>query len=238
MGILQSIGTKLSERLARGDPGINKLDAACKLHDIEYSKHKDSESRAIADKELQSQAMKRVFAKDSKLSERATALAVSAAMGAKRTLSKIGGGITKSKQNKKRKTITLNRLIKNAKVALKKSKPETVQSAIKVAVASIKRLKKDKVVQSPRIIKLPPLVVGGILPLIPIFAGISALGSVVGSTASIVNAINQTNAAKKQLDEKKRHNKRMEGIAIGKGYYLKTMKNGSGYYLKTQAKNF
>lgn len=156
-------------------------------------------------------------------------------MGAKRTLSKVGGGITKSKQ--KPKTITLDRLIKNAEVALKKSKPETVQSAIKIAVASIKRLKKNKLVKSPRIIKLPPIVTGGILPLIPIFAGISALGSIVGSATGIVNAINRTGAAQKQLEEKKRHNKRMEDIAIGQGYYLKTSKNGTGYYLKTQAKN-
>ena len=29
-------GTKLTEPLARGDPGINPLDAACKDHDIAY----------------------------------------------------------------------------------------------------------------------------------------------------------------------------------------------------------
>lgn len=35
-------GTKLAERLARGDPGINKLDSLCKDHDIAYENHKDS----------------------------------------------------------------------------------------------------------------------------------------------------------------------------------------------------
>lgn len=231
IGNLQSIGTKLEKRLARGDPGINKLDAACKLHDIEYSKHSDSQSRSLADKELQSRALSRVFAKDSSMGERATALAVSAAMSAKR---KVGGGLTKSKQPK---TITLNRLIKNAKVAIKKSKPETVQSAIKVAVASIKKAKKGKRVKSSRIIKIPSVVTGGVLPLIPIFAGLSALGAIVGSTTAVVNAVNQTNAAQKQFDEKKRHNKKMEEIAIGKGYYLKPSKKGNGYYLKTNTKN-
>lgn len=186
----------------------------------------------MADKELQSKAVKRIFSKDATLGERATALAVSAAMGAKRALSKIGGGLKRGQ-----KTITLNRLIKNAKVAIKKSKPDTVQSAIKAAVASIKKLKKGKKVRSPRIIKLPPTVSGGVLPLIPIFAGLSALGSVAGSTAGIVNAINTANAAQKTLEERKRHNKRIEDIAIGKGYYLKTSKDGKGYYLKTQSKN-
>lgn len=215
------------------------MDAACKLHDIEYSKHIDSKSRSLADKELQKQAVKRVFAKDATLGERATALAVSAAMGAKRALSRIGGGIqTKSKRPKKTKTtrptITLNRLIKNAKVAIKKSKPETVQSAIKVAVASIKKIKKGKEVKTPRVIKLPPTVSGGVLPLIPIFAGLSALGSIVGSATGIVNAINQANAAQKSLEEGKRHNMQMEEIAIGKGYYLGTSKDGNGYYLKSK----
>lgn len=45
-------GTDLQRRLSRGDPGINKLDAACKLHDIAYSKFKDSKNRSVADKEL------------------------------------------------------------------------------------------------------------------------------------------------------------------------------------------
>ncbi|WP_221935836.1 hypothetical protein, partial [Klebsiella pneumoniae] len=34
-------GTKLKHRLARGDTGINKLDEACKEHDIAYSKYSD-----------------------------------------------------------------------------------------------------------------------------------------------------------------------------------------------------
>ena len=35
-------GTKLSKRLTRGDPGINKLDSACKDHDIAYSKNREN----------------------------------------------------------------------------------------------------------------------------------------------------------------------------------------------------
>ena len=35
-------GTKLKARLARGDPDINPLDAACKEHDIAYSKNRNN----------------------------------------------------------------------------------------------------------------------------------------------------------------------------------------------------
>lgn len=219
----------MKKRLARGDPGINPLDAACKEHDIAYSKYKDTKSRTEADKILQQEASKRVISRDASLGERATAMAVSAAMGAKRALSKVGGGLSKRNGVK---TITFNRLVKDAKTAIKRVKPDNVQAAIKVAVASIKKLKKGKRVKSPRIIKLPPIVSGGVLPLIPIFAGLTALGSFVGSSTGIISAINRAKEAQNTLEERKRHNARMEDIAVGKGYYLKTMKNGKGYYLK------
>lgn len=44
--------TKLEKRLKRGDPGINRVDKACKKHDISYSKTKDTKERHIADEEL------------------------------------------------------------------------------------------------------------------------------------------------------------------------------------------
>ena len=34
-------GTHLEKRLARGDPGINRLDRIAKAHDIDYGKAKD-----------------------------------------------------------------------------------------------------------------------------------------------------------------------------------------------------
>jgi hypothetical protein len=37
--------TKLDKRLARGDEPVNKLDAACKEHDIFYRDHKDTNER-------------------------------------------------------------------------------------------------------------------------------------------------------------------------------------------------
>jgi len=87
----------------------------------------------------------------------------------------------------------------------------------------------------PRIIPIPKS--GGILPLLPIFAGLSALGSVAGGAAGLVKTINDVRVAKKQLQETMRHNKAMEqqqipSKQIGDGLYLKPYKQGFGLYLK------
>lgn len=81
-------GTKIAKRLARGDKGINPLNEACKLHDIEYSKFKDSENRRHADKDLAERAWCRFKAKDASLGKKAVAWAVTTTMKAK---SKIKG---------------------------------------------------------------------------------------------------------------------------------------------------
>lgn len=106
-------GTKLEERLKRGDPGINALDRACKEHDIAYSKYSDSTNRAKADSSLGGQAWRRFISSDATLSERAAALAVSAAMKVKTAVGggkrkrrgkkplKRGGNVTRRKPNKK-----------------------------------------------------------------------------------------------------------------------------------------
>ena len=79
-------GTKLGERLARGDHGINELDEACREHDIAYARYTDNEHRRIADRILAEKAWQRVKAWNSGVSERAYAAAVAAAMKAKSTL--------------------------------------------------------------------------------------------------------------------------------------------------------
>ena len=45
-------GTNLKKRLPRGDVGINKLDEACKKHDIAYSKATSKKAVRKADKKL------------------------------------------------------------------------------------------------------------------------------------------------------------------------------------------
>lgn len=254
-------GTKLKKRMERGDPGINKLDVACKEHDIAYNNHNDSSERAIADKMLQTEAMKRALSTDASIGERAAALGVAAAMKAKRTLTGQGigrknikmticrcgsgsksCGCSKHKKKKQKKNeITFASLIKHAKVAIKRSKPDSVDSAIKIAVRSVNKAKKGNEIKSPRTIKMPPIS-GGVLPLIPIFAGLGALGSIVGSAASVANAINQTKKAQEELAENQRHHANIEAIAIGKkksgkGFYLRPHKNGSGFYLSPYSKN-
>ena len=97
-------GTKLQKRLARGDQGINPLDAACRDHDIAYSRSNNLAERHAADKILARKARGRVIASDSTLSEKAAATTVWAAMNAKR---KMGMGLktkmkTKAKKNTKK----------------------------------------------------------------------------------------------------------------------------------------
>lgn len=244
-------GTNLKKRMNRGDQGINQLDAACKQHDIAYNTYSESSERGVADKILQEAAMKRVTANDSSLGERAAALSVAAAMKAKRVLTGQGigrkdirmtdKGFHKKKCDRNENELSFAALIKNAKVAIRRSKPDTIDSAIKIAVRSIKKSKEGKEIKSPRTIKMPPIS-GGVLPLIPIFAGLGALGSIVGSTAGVANAISQAKKAQEDLIESKRHNTMMEAIAIGKkkggkGFYLRPHKNGSGFYLAPYAKN-
>jgi len=100
-------GTHLEKRLARGDRGINPLDAACREHDIAYSHSNDLAERHVADKILAEKARKRIIARNSTLGERAAAAAVWAAMKAK---TKIGMGMktkmkTKVKTKKKTKRV-------------------------------------------------------------------------------------------------------------------------------------
>lgn len=238
-------GTKLEKRLARGDPGINPLDVACKQHDMAYTEHSSTDDRYLADKQLQKAAMKRVFSKDASFGERATALGVAAAMKAKRTLTSrtktTGKGLTSEGKCCKKKQISFQKLVQDAKIAIKKSKPENIESAIKVAVASVKKTKRGKKVKKPRIINLPSRS-GGVLPLIPIFAGLSALGSIAGTTTSVISALNRVKEAERMLHENQRHNQTMEAIAIGNkksgtGFYLSPYKSGDGFYLSPFPKN-
>jgi hypothetical protein len=94
-------GTKLSERLARGERGINELDEACREHDIAYAAYKDNERRRIADRKLAEKAWERVKAWNSGVGERAYAAAVAAAMKAKSTL---GSGLCCGRRRKRKTT--------------------------------------------------------------------------------------------------------------------------------------
>lgn len=232
-------GTKLSKRLARGDPGINPLDQACKVHDIAYEKYSQGPERYKADQLLAKRAWERVKAKDSTIQERVTALGVSAAMRTKMGLSKLGGKLPKSMKAKKVKT-TLNKLIRESRKAMKKMNPKCLKSAVLIALKKLKRTPKVGI-KRPRVIPIPKT--GGILPLVPIFAGLSALGALAGGASSVIKTINEAQQAKQLLGESQRHNRMMEAVVIGKhakgdGMYLKPYKKGYGLYLNPyNAKN-
>lgn len=236
-------GTNLEKRLERGDTGINKLDEACKEHDIAYST-KNNANKRTADKQLISKAWKRVKSRDAKIGERTAALAVTGLMKIKSGIDKISGGGKIKSANSKRDNNLLSIAIQKATDSLNKNQYKDTSKAAKVALKAaktvIKSNKSNKRVKF-RIIPVPKT--GGILPFrIPLFAGLSAVGSLAGGTAAIINAVNSTKSAIKQLNEKELHNQTMKAISIGNktagdGLYLKPYKNGLGIYLKPQPKN-
>lgn len=150
---------------------------------------------------------------------------------------KLGLGI------KKKKVAFRQGVVTKARDALKKLKVDDIKEGAEIALAAAKHAVKQiggkKKIRTPRVIPIPKT--GGILPLIPaILAGISAIGGLSGGAASIAKAVNDVKAAKKQLEEAKRHNQTMEAIALGRkgsGLYLKPYRSGLGLYLK-QSKNF
>ena len=45
-------GTHLKKRLARGDPGLNRLDRITKAHDVDYDKAKNLQDKWVADRKM------------------------------------------------------------------------------------------------------------------------------------------------------------------------------------------
>lgn len=265
-------GTKLKKRLARNDPGINELDRACKQHDIAYSQSNDVAERNRADDILAGKAWQRFKSKDASVGERAAALSVSGIMKAKSAMgagmkikarkgarkAKIGGAKSKKARGSgirfKTKRVSVPKAfraaVKQAKSAIQAHKPNTLSGAAELALQTAKaairvhKIPKRNVAPGlPRVIPVPKI--GGLVPLVPIFAGLSALGALMGGSAGVVNAVTSANKAKKDYNELKRHNQSMEAIALGRqnrktgsGLFLKPYKNGLGLYLTPyQTKN-
>lgn len=107
-------------------------------------------------------------------------------------------------------------------------KPQTLSEAVRVAMKTARK-NNLKSVNTPRIIQIPKT--GGVLPLIPLFAGLSALGALSGGAAGIAKAVGDVRNAKQQLHEAQRHNRTMEAIAMGKGVFLRPYKQGLGLFL-------
>lgn len=210
-------GTRLRERLLRGDRGINQLDNACMQHDIAYDNSNNLEDRHKADLELMKMAKQRMKSKNAGKGEKLASWFVSKVM---KTKVKHGAG-----------TKSFKSMVSTIRSRLKKLKPQTNSKAIKIAYSAAKKLiKTNKNVRLPRVIPIPKT--GGILPLIPIFAGLSALGALAGGSAGIAKAVNDHKSASKNFEEAQRHNKMMESIALGKGLYMKPYKKGNGIFIK------
>lgn len=245
-------GTKLQKRLERGDPGINSLDKACKEHDISYSIYKNIEDRHRADQILADRAWQISKSRDSKAGERASAWFVTNAMKAKLKLgmgAKLNRKITKKargvgatlKRNMtkvKKNAVSFRKAVQHASQVLKNDPTDNMKGAIKKALKAAKTIiKRKNTIKIPRIIPVPKT--GGVLPfLIPLFAGLSAVGALSGGAAGIAKAVIGANNAKKQLSESERHNREMEMILVGKGLHLKPYRKGLGLYLNPQSKNF
>lgn len=221
-------GTKSYEK-----KGINQLDEYCKEHDIAYQQSSDLSDRHKADIRLMNMARNRITASDASLGEKIAAHIVNKAMltkvkygaglGTKKIVKDISGGGLKKH---------LKHIISHTNKHLKQFKPKGKNMAIKLAMTAAKELASNATVKIPRIIPIPKT--GGFLPLIPIFAGLSAAGSLAGGAAGIAKAINDYKAAEKRLDELKRHNEKIESLSIGKGLNVKPLKEGFGIYVSSK----
>lgn len=223
-------GTRLKKRLARGDRGINSLDEACKEHDIVYSQHQDLQTRHEADRTLAEKAWGRVRSKDAGIGEKAAALAIAGIMKGK---TKLGMGSLRKKR-RSRKVLSFAGAVNRARKLIKGRNTGNLMNVVNTALSGIK----NKKIAQPRsrILKIPKT--GGILPLIPIFAALSALGSLGGGAAAVAKAVGDAKAAAKDLKEKERHNRAMEAVTVGKGLHLGPYKKGFGLYLNPyQPKN-
>lgn len=209
-------GTKLKKRLARGDPGINPLDQACREHDIAYGQSSEVSQRHEADRILARKAWQRVKAKDARLGERIAALGVAGAMKGKVA---IGAGLKKKKKDKakkKKKTSTTAAKKRNSKKKTQNGKN--------------RKTKKTSKTKTKRVLPLPAKI-GGFLPLIPlILAGLSAAGAIAGGASGIAKAVDSAKTNRKALEEAARHNKVMETAIM-------TNRKGSGLHLEPWPKN-
>ena len=91
-------GTKIRERMKRGDVGVNLLDDACKEHDLVYEKYSNNlERRWRADFELMKKSQERVKANDAKKGEKIAAFIIAKLMQFK---VKVGWGLKNKMKDK------------------------------------------------------------------------------------------------------------------------------------------
>lgn len=208
-------GTKLQKRLKRGDQPINGLDAAARQHDMAYAASNSMQDRHRADAALAEQAWRRVLAPDASLGEKSAAWLTTNAMKLKQ---KLGMGYRKKpKKTAKKKTLTFKKYLSQIKEKHNGcDDKESCLETLKVARKILKDVGGKKMINRiPRIIPTPNRYHGGFL--IPLFAGLSALGSLAGGAANVYNAVKKSNRGETKL---------------GNGLFLKPYKSGYGLYLR------
>ncbi|KAJ8918510.1 hypothetical protein NQ315_015215 [Exocentrus adspersus] len=204
-------GTKLKERLSKGQQGANPLDGFCRKHDIAYSQSSDLQDRNKVDYELEQRAWERVKSKDAKFGEKAATWLVTTAMKAKRNLDM---GIKQKVAKVLKESPPQNTLKKSASIALK---------AARVAIKKVGGKNKVRVPRDSYLFYLS-------------WGALGAVVSLAGGASAIAKTIIDAKNAKKKLEEDHRHNAAMEAIgAKGSGLYLKkNQRGGFGLYLKKQ----
>lgn len=245
-------GTKVIKRVKRGDQGINPLDAACKKHDLAYLSNQDLDVRHKADYELEQSAWKRVKSNDASASEKGAAWLVTNIMKGKQ---RFGMGVSSGKKSGKtrrrrrvnrRRSGVSKRIPKLAfgstiraptravllKAGGRKNLEKNIMKSTKIALAaarkSVKAAGGKRRIRTPRVIPIPKT--GGVLPLIPIFAGLSALGSLAGGAASIVQTI-------KNIRNSEKTGGSLQLSSKGTGLYLKPYRQGMGLFMNHQQRN-
>jgi hypothetical protein len=169
-----------------------------RAHDIAYDKSNSLADRHKADEILENQAWEVFKSKNTGIKEKAASWLVTTAMKVKR---KMGAGCG------------FKQMVAAAKNAIKnKTTEKNITKLIRTCLTAAKKSKTKKT-KTPRIIPIPKK--GGVLPLIPIFAGLSALGALTGGIGSIVKVVNDLKSDKKTP------------IHLGKGLYLAPYKGGS-----------
>jgi len=211
-------GTRLEKRLARGDQGVNKLDEACRKHDIAYSQFKDIESRHSADKELQKAALERLKARDSNWKEKLASLAVAGIMKGKTTLG-MGGG---RKRRKRRK------------------------GKSRIGMGTRRRMgvrRRRRIIQTPTLggfVFTVPLLLSALGALGGLAGGASAIAKTVQDKKHADTTLEETkrhNKAMEQLTSGKGIYLPFRKKISGRGLYLRPYKKGLGLYLRPYSKN-
>ena len=115
-------GTKLAERIQRGDIGINPLDEACRQHDLTYNN--PNSNRRQADRILAEYAFSRMLDGETPPDERTVAMMTACCMVSKITFEKFFSRIKKAikKRNKKNNKSKTDKIKEGKKRKDKKSK--------------------------------------------------------------------------------------------------------------------